>query len=586
MLHQKKAKPMNKRIKLILISLFLSFIISYLISIFYTTMVSKSIILLSHFTFPWIIHSAFLTFFERFPSLHFTILILLYSFIFPQDESITQRLPRNKLLHNFSSALILFIVITCSYIILFEAFFPLANRKVQYYERISKIINDLEKQKTKAYSDDLNEVLQILQIERSVYPEKLHLEEEITKINSLLRDQEKVTSQNMISKKVEQSSVTSKDSTYYMTKARNAFNDQDWASTILFAQRALELQSTLTEASQLLNNAKSYLKNPELIKSNQDNLFEAKRKALTLLEIGNTTAAYYQFKTLSTLFPLDNEIQNYLKLSQQEVSKTAFFFKEVKNLESFSRLNSDLVFVLKHKEDVEILFHWDKIVKINNIFYIQNINAFAFSSQGQILYSFTAPYGKIHNNLLLLRCLDEDNPDEELAPKIRPYSINNVDLSQIPLPNETTELLPSHGFSIKELQGLSLGQLFKVQPLIKSLGYREELVESEILERLLKIFSIISLSFLSIAFGWSLRYQIHKYKPSRIFIFSFPILFYITNYLYEFYLYLNKILFSYLLLYHGVALSRILLLILQVLIIVSSAIYYFKIMAASTMNSE
>ncbi len=567
---------MKQRLRLIFMALLLSYLLLFAGSLVYTLITSLELSIIPEFRLSWTINRTLVSFLSLLPSAQFTMLIFLYSFYIPKKQMPRLSITYPQLISSINKALLFFLLFTGVYVFSYELFLPSSRIQLKTAREISSMILSLDERiETAEKNEELDKQLRLLNIKRSLLPENEALTDRIITIqNKVYQERNQKEIEQETSEQGQTFSRTSgtKDSRYYTEKAHAFLQGGELSSGIYYANLALTLDPENSQAREYLQEAWKRLENPSSPK--KPTPFDQKKHALAVLEGGNPIKAYYLFLSLSRRYPKDSDIDKYLAKSRKQLLSQAFFYEEVKNLNTFSRFNSDLLFVMKDPRENQLFFHWDKLVNINGTLYIQNIEALGFAPDQTFLYYLKAPYGKVVQGKLLTTCLSKEEEDRRREPSFLTGS-PKLYPQPLPLPPEILKI-PSSGFSSTDLKNLTLGNLFSLRPIIAGLGYPKQAFESEIIERLLRIICFFSFSFLSIAFGWRTRISVDPYAPGWGYcLFLAPLLLFV-HLGYEFYIQLNLLLSGYLLLAQGPLVSRGILIAIQSLIIVLTLVYYVK----------
>jgi hypothetical protein len=280
------------------------------------------------------------------------------------------------------------------------------------------------------------------------------------------------------------------------------------------------------------------------------------------------------FRELRDIYPKDADVNSYLQKSAERLSEETFFLNEAQEIDTLPG-STELLFVNRKEGDEREIVYIGKIVGIDAGVFCKDIEVLRFNAQG-LLYHYHAEYGRLRDSNINLHGIDRNTPDRESVPRYL-SGANRLRREQLPytlilspaldqLPN-----LKAGKVSSATAESLGFFSLWQVRRQIESYGYLESFVSLEILRRLILPFSFLVLCLLSVAIGW--RYQARfTVRPHWILIVLMPLFPFVAILISELYLYAQRIILAFVLLRLGFAISLIIFLALQGLLLLTTMI--------------
>jgi hypothetical protein len=285
-----------------------------------------------------------------------------------------------------------------------------------------------------------------------------------------------------------------------------------------------------------------------------------KREGYTALMQGDAIRAYYIYRELFENHPLDPDVKRYFARSREAVQQISFFHDEAEHVLVLpGRRNITFVNTLG-RESVELLF-FEKIVTVAEGTFVRNLEALAIEADGDVLYHFTAPYGKFVGDHVNMRCIDRT--DEALA-YLPTYHAGTR-------PEELRHLIAIRP-SVSEIEDYAIGQerphqasiarLWRIARTMGRYGMRSEPIRAALLSRAVRPFTFMILSIFAAGLGWRLRSRYDRRPPVPALLIV-PLLPFVLHLVAIAYTYWNQVLFGFLLLSAGFAASSLLFLFFQ-----------------------
>lgn len=239
-----------------------------------------------------------------------------------------------------------------------------------------------------------------------------------------------------------------------------------------------------------------------------------------------------------------------------------------------------ICFINTNKDNLKELFYIGKIVDLVEGVYFKDIEVVSFHPDLGIRSHFTAEFGKLVGDHIVLNGIDRENSSIRIVPEYIvsqkiPELYNTVKL------NIDSKLF--HGLSVSEniYKKMNIIELYEFQPIIEELGWPSEPLFIEIINRILQPSAFIILSLIMIAMGWQYR----RYEgriPVGAIVLS-PVVVYILALFSDTYLYGLKILCSWFYLDFGKTAAVALLAASQVLMLI---IAFFLIAGLKVSDEE
>lgn len=293
-------------------------------------------------------------------------------------------------------------------------------------------------------------------------------------------------------------------------RAESFFKEGDYVSARYYAALALELNKQNERAKKTLEYAQRALAETGLTREEQEEalLFRKKEEGAEYLKPeespSNPVAAYYLFRQLKEQYPKDPDVDELSKKAEMAVRRTAYFLEEVKDIPSIPGIQ-EIVFLLE-EEDGKRIFHCKKIAFFRDNYYAEELEIIHLTSSGDLVYRIQAPYGKFIGTKLVLNGIHREDPSKVEEPRV--ISRDEDDGQRYLTPQElplTAEKMFYFSQRIEDLGALSLGQLFEAFEIWEPFGYETEPVIIELLFRLFRAFSFLTLALLVLWLGIRFR---------------------------------------------------------------------------------
>jgi tetratricopeptide (TPR) repeat protein len=551
----------------------LFFLLSLVFLIVYTFVVSKESVLHS---FNFRVSHAFVKGLALF--IHYLIpiqaagIMLACSLVFKPDtvRDNGAKIPFHNLV---SGTVFLLIVLTCAFILLENGLLPLLRKKTQDKEYISRraeyYLTQAEELEEKG---DIAKAIEAYTNYLAINSKNKEIEEQRKELGELLGKPSE--SRSASSEEIKEAPVVVKKTGYnpriLVQKAKESMEKEDYFSAHYFAGLALRLESENKKAKFLQAEAQKMLNSYPTRKSDDKAavLFKTKLKGLSALEAEDYISAYYIFRELNLDFPEDAEVPGFLADSLKGLKEISFFKDEVdfKNeAENSPPLPGilNIIFINSDENGEREIIHIDKLVKKGKDIYFYGIEVFKFA--GKLEYHLSAPYGKLIDNHINMKCLDREG--QIIQPLYKSGASGDMG-AIIPL-SVPAGYLPAFSLEEGRLDSLGLYELFELRKLYDPAGFDAIEVELRLLIRVARPFLYLIMAVLAVAMGWSYRTR-YLGRPPLVTYILVPVLPFATVILADFILQAHKILLNFFLLSLSFTYAVIFLLLIELLFLVFS----------------
>ncbi len=465
-----------------------------------------------------------------------------------------------------SGTVFLLIVLTCAFILLENGLLPLLQRKTQEKEYLSRLAEGhrTQAEELKERGDTAEAV--------DAYTRYLAIDTENKEIK---KEREKLLGKPLESRpaapeEIKKAPVLEKKTGYnpriLVQKAKESMEKEDYFSAHYFSSLALRLESENKRAKILQAEAQKMLNSYPIRKSDSEAaaLFKTKLKGLSALEAGDYISAYYIFRELSMVFPKDAEVPGFLADSLKGLKGISFFKDEAEKSLSLPGV-SNIIFINSDENEKREIIHIDKLVKDSKDIYFYGIEVLRFTDK--LEYHLSAPYGKLIENHINMKCLDREREDIQYLPFYKAGASGDMG-AIIPL-SVPAGALPSLSLEGDRLDRMGLYELWELREPYDRAGFNGIEVEMRILMRVARPFLYLILAVLAVAMGWSYRTR-YLGRPPLVTYILVPVLPFAMVILADFFLLAHKILLNFFLLSLSFTYAIIFLLLIELLFLVFS----------------
>lgn len=327
-----------------------------------------------------------------------------------------------------------------------------------------------------------------------------------------------------------------------INKSKIAAEKGNWFNSHYYAQLALSAGTdkdiNIDEVRRLASVAWNKLQSINVEeKTNDQILFEKKRKAYKALAEGDNIDAYYQFLGIAAediTWSSDPDVNQFLKIAESRVLKQCFFIDETEKLEAFEYY-TDVYFTVKRASGMTDVVYIRGITPMENtggmVEYLRGLTITTFGKSGNFVKSLRVPYAKMMSmdaNLfdtetkerleipenakripyILLESIDRSKREIRISPEYE-FS-DSVHPNQQTKPNFTVLSMPSKDFKtaceMKDgAERMSLASLVDAAGKADSLGYCREVEGAFLIRRVtFPLVMLVILVFLS-GVAWNFR---------------------------------------------------------------------------------
>ena len=251
-------------------------------------------------------------------------------------------------------------------------------------------------------------------------------------------------------------------------------------------------------------------------------LYNLKRSGYRALNSGDWIQAYYIFRELAASTPDDPDAVNFLAVSEKGTSEIAFFIDEMKL--SLGEILTGAVFSMPGTgADRRAVLRFSSLSASQDFAYGMGLEYISFDSNSNPVVSLRAPYAKllpitIDNRprvMVLMRALDRNDRNLRWEPEWLFGSGDTRILLGLSYDNFLLLSLARQG-----LPNLQIDELLASSKILGSAGHVPQIYQAEVLNRLGALF-FLPMAVIAIAVGWRFR---ARSKPRYFFILMFPIL--------------------------------------------------------------
>jgi len=258
-------------------------------------------------------------------------------------------------------------------------------------------------------------------------------------------------------------------------------------------------------------------------------IFNLKKNAYSALISNDPIQAYYLFLELLSLAPTDPEARHYLALSEEELSKMAFFIDEMELMDnpegaifslprSYGQASNGSV----TSEDGRMVMRFSSLSVFLDAAFGYGLEILTFDEAGRLQWSIEAPYAKIlpvsketgAHVVVLMHALDRVDGTRQWKPNNQSFGATAPQNAQLTLDLswEDFTLLAK----IRRGQDrLNIGELITASKIAPEYGYLPQIYEAELISRLAEPILFLPFIMLILTIGW--RYRALK-KPRIIWV--------------------------------------------------------------------
>ena len=491
--------------------------------------------ILSNFKISWILSNSLKLFIQYLLPIQSTALVVAFSLFFPWKLG-----PQGiqiPFVDVIGKSILLFLILTLIYSGLTEALLPgilkkqseqlyLTDMAINYFEEAKTELDSEKKEKNYLY------IIAMLKAYLQIDSDNPVVKDTLDWVESTFKIKPDITNSNSTISK-EKNSI-GQEASDLINKASDFFDEEDYFSALYYANMAFKLDDSRPEAQRIAALSREAIRSLEPDSSERDAkiYFQEKRTGFELLNEGNSIEAYYIFKKLSVNSNKDKDIPEFLSRSLEAISDKSFFIDEAEKYLPLPGIDN-IVFLENPKT----------LVSIKKMILLDNSKAFFFDIEviqldnlNNIQKHYSAPYGKYYSESksIIMNAIDRNNSkisfkpvyfsgaDKEPENIILKLSPDLIDLRYLGQPDNAIEFM-------------NIIELYNYGSILNKYGYLKEPSQILLLERIIKPFTFLVLSFFSVSLGWFLR--IKKYTFPLMALILIPIIGYFIYYITLFYEY-------------------------------------------------
>ena len=494
--------------RLVLVSIALHLLV-FAGGILYAYLMFEEKRLLLSFRMPWVTREALILFCGFFIPVQITAVVIAYGLGTKKEEA--EFLALNPFHHIIKPAMIFFIIITAVFSTLREGVVPGAHEHQQaMLYRTKTARNLIEKSDAARAEGEYREAFNYLEEYLDIDPEnREQIQAQNELMDRIIEDRKNEQAQDEAPAEAVKKIKPGMTAGEFMEEAGTFFDEGDYFSAHYYATLAYSTDPSRTDADRLAKRAWRMINEitPSPLETERYELHLQKKKGFEALTAGHALEAYYLFTRLIKDYPLDPDIDTYLEESKQAVKNISFFSDELEKTTAFPG-TGDIVFLNSHDEDNREIIFIGKLVSIREGYYLFNVEVLAFDRNGETAYHLKAPYGKIINNnshdRIVTLCIDRENESAFYSAQYLAGGRSEAERNIIPL-NIGVDMMENFSAEKGFLSRISLPYLWNLGKVYADYGMRKEIVDIEMLDRLMKPFALLLFSFLTLALSWSLR---------------------------------------------------------------------------------
>lgn len=532
------------------------------------------------FQYEWIVATAWSSFFGYLPVLQGWALLISFSILPETASRVNNAIAAG--VQAVTPAIILVVVLTLGYILLIAIADPRVSRSVSDLEYTSALARGMLERGQEAMEfatePQAEPEQRRMRYEEAIdaFESYLAIVEEDSDIGALLEDARNrlaylpTSSAPSAEEPDAQPDDQGRSADGYIDRAIAALDSGDYASAHYFASLAERLQPD-GEAAAIAASALSRMEEAATPgESERRSLFDRKLEAKQLLSNGQVVPAYYRFAELREEYPRDVDVSRYYELAVEAVERRAVFADEVGEALEYPGRHQ-VIFANRQDEEYHELVFFATLVDAPTGLYARDIEVVRFTPEGSIIYHLSAPYGKVIEGDLVMRVLDETDPDAREEPGYwaggQPEEVDHiVSLT----PSHTELLILAEGSD--DSRSIGVGRLSSVPQTFESHGLFETPVYHEMLRRLALPFLFAITSFVAIGFAWRNRSRYLTRPPLTAFLLV-PFMPFALHPIYELFLYSHTLLTAWMVIAVGFVIALVILLAIEVVFLVVSLAY-------------
>ncbi len=470
-----------------------------------------------------------------------------------------------------ASSLVLFLVLSAAYTLVFEISYPAAQRRLLDLRYATSLARELKTQSEAAqHTRDYRASLGLVKRYLAIDPSNREMRERKAQLESLAAHQEAPPPPR---KPAGEQPGSMLDAQTLMEKAQMYFERRDWFSAHYYAQKASTLDPRRTDATQLAARASEEME--EASKSGRGNdaenaeLFRQKVSAYQLLSRGSYLQAYYSFLKLAAQYPEDQDIKTNLGRASEALRKVSFFLDEAQRAQPLPGVERILFLNRSEAGGLEAV-SIGRMVQAADGTYFLDVEAVAYDAAGRVAWHFTAPYGKLESGTIIMQCVDRTTPGVQALPVYTQGSRPPQEMTILrlqPTEDEMRFLSTQQG----ALDDAGPVELWRMRNALGSFGLSRDALGVALVMKLVMPFAFLILSLLALAFGWAFRAR-SVTGPSTLAVLLVPLVPVVLSVLALLYVYAHRVILGFVVLAFGFTAALVVGAVLQFLLLVTALV--------------
>jgi tetratricopeptide (TPR) repeat protein len=523
-------------------------------------------------SFRWIyaLNSAFILFIEYLLPVHAAAIAVAASLSGGREaaRSPAETRPFSKLA---ASSLVMFLVLSAAYTLVFEITYPAAQRRLLDLQHITSLARQLRTQSEAAErSRDYRTSLGLVNRYLAIDPSNRDMKDRKASLESLAAHQEAPPPPR---KPAGEQPGSMLDAQTLMERAQMYFDRQDWFSAHYYAQKASLLDPRRTDAMLLAARASEKMEEAATPGRGKDAkstaLFQQKRSAYLLLSRGDYLQAYYSLQKLAAQYPQDKDVQVNLDRASQGLREEYFFLDEAQKVKLLPGVQNILFLNRSGAEGMEAVAI-GRMVQVREGTYFLDVEAVRYDAAGRVAWHFTAPYGKLQGRTIIMRCVDRNEPGVSLVPVYTQGTRPAQELAILRLqPTEDEMRFLSTQQDV--LADAGPVELWRMRSALGSFGLSRDALSIELMMKLVMPFAFLILSLLALPFGWAFRARSVN-GPSGLAVLLVPLVPVVLSVLTLLYVYAHRVILGFVVLAFGFTAALVVGAALQFLLLVAALV--------------
>ena len=527
--------------------------------------------LLPGYLWQWVFTEAGIRTIEAFMPITISAILLSFSFFFKASGTPNSSLNFHRIT---GTSLLIFIFLVAVYTMFAEGFAPGLRVRLEEYKGNTRFAEGSLKEGDRLFLQNrLEEALPYFDYYLSIDPDNEEVSARREKAAAALElDEDDEGLSRSEETETRRSEMLNQDAGELTATAQEYLARRDYYSAHYYADMAMQLDPQREDARRVAAEAWNRIKESEFSREAKESgdLFRRKREAYSQLNRGNTIEAYYLFTDLLNEYPLDRDIQTFSSEALKRVRQETFFIDETDHVRPIPGRHR-IFFLNKSEPELREFVYFNRFVSLGTLAYAFDIEFLGISPRGDLIYHFTVPAGKIiesDGTLIMLKSIHRNIPDLVYEPVYLEGSPRGTPSTLKPLSPSITEI-PGYSMTESSLKLQYLHELLALRKGYEERGFHPASVESELLVRSMRPFSLLIFGTLSIAIGWALRARFGRRWYHVLLLPVIPVVVFILS---DLYLYASRLLQLYLLLQSGFLLSLVAMLFVQALLFTGSLI--------------